>query len=233
MISATRILLPLLAVAAAAGMSPADKAVTEPVRSLLSSDPGLVAQARSELLSARKAQVAGLIEIVEDKNWHGYEQATVQAAIQILGEWRAVEAIDALVGIIGYPEVRAVGRPPSRGYVSAATGWPKLLWEETSESSPAEALVKIGEPCLPSILRKISQTDNYTELKQSLKVLYFLRGRHGAESALKAAGAGVDGAPAARLAKALHMLKEAPERAHVPARLRAYLPAVSPQASSE
>lgn len=233
MISATRILLPLLAVAAVAGMSPPDEAVTEPARGLLSSDPALVAQARNEILSARKAQVAGFVEIVEDKNDHGYELPTVRAAIRILGEWRAVEAVDPLVGIIGYPEVRALGRPPSRNYLSAANAWPSPFWEEPPQASPAEALLRIGQPCVPSVLRKISQTDNYTELVQCMKVLYFLRGRDGAESVLKAAGAGMDGAPAARLAKALDMLKEAPERANVPPGLRAYLPAVSPEAGGE
>jgi len=196
------------------------------VDSLISSDPVHIERVKEDMLATRKERVEGLIGIIKDKDLLWNRPPTVMAAVQILGEMRAVEAAKPLVDIIRYPDVRPPWGP--RQY-NSRTPWPKRMWplpwwSAPEEGSVCEALVKIGRPCLPAVLETLSWTDDPTHTGRCLQVLYFVLGRDGAESALRAAVAGKEEAPTARLGKALERLKNAPETAEVPPRYTRYLP---------
>jgi hypothetical protein len=192
---------------------------------LISTDAAVVERARGEIVAIHKERVGALIYIIKDNDLLWNKPPTVGAAVQILGEMRAVEAAEPLAAIIGYPDIRPPGGPPFRQYVHR-TPWPTPWWSAPDEGSVADSLLKIGRPCLPAVLTKLSETDSTIETELCLKVLFFLTDRDGAASALRAAGAGKEGAQAARLAKALESVKKAPERPEVPERLRAYVPRV-------
>ncbi len=155
----------------------------------MSPDPAVVQRTREDVLAAHGERVRALVDVVEDKDLLWNKPSTVMAAVELLGEMRAVEAAEPLAAIIGYPDVRPPGGPPFRRFIHK-TPWPVPWWSAPEEGSIAEALIKIGRPCLPAVLKKLGETSNPVETEPCLKVLFLLTGRDGAESALKGAGAG-------------------------------------------
>lgn len=196
------------------------------------SDTALVRRTKEDMLAAHNERVQSLIDVIEDEDFLWNWPSTVMAAVEVLGEMRAVEASERLVAIIGYPAIRPPGGPPVRQFIHR-TPWPTPWWSPPDERTVADALLRVGRPSLPAVVEKLGETSNPVEIEACLQVLFFLTGREGAESALRAASVGKDGAPAARLAKALGMLKDAPAEPSVPPRLRVYLPSVVPKAGGD
>lgn len=141
---------------------------------LLSKDGIEIKEAQNQLLAARKDLIARLISIIEDKENRVKGQASVRAAIFLLGEMRSVEAIEALVEHIGFPFVYE-GEPM---IVDIEGGMIHRGLKGIGKTYPAvSALIKIGEPCLDDVITKISSTDHVSEEKACLGMLVGLRQR--------------------------------------------------------
>lgn len=144
---------------------------------LLSNEWTEIKEARDELVTARKSLIAGLIKIVEQKENRIKKEPSVRAAIFVMGEMRAVEAIEMLVDHIGFPYVQEGGDEPRPG-PPAGMGSLKRGLRGAQKTYPAvAALVKIGEPCLGAVITKIASTENVNERKACLGVLLGLRQR--------------------------------------------------------
>jgi len=142
------------------------------VQRLMSKDGEILFPARDELVAARKQLIGELIAIIEEKENRIGKQASVRAAMYVLGEMRAVEAIDVLVEYIGFPRVMGVGEPVVTD-VSASMLSHNL--KDTREIYPAvDALIKIGEPCLDTVVAKLGSP---VSIRACLAVLVGLRGR--------------------------------------------------------
>jgi hypothetical protein len=140
--------------------------------------------AESAILTTRKNTIDALLCLLQERGIAGRDTDSVRRAIYILGEMRATNASEDLVDAIVFPVVIAGnGRPklvPQR--MGSA-----LLETKGEEKYPAvEALVKIGEPCLPFVLRKIVNTKNDFELRACLRVLTELKGNAKAVETLEA-----------------------------------------------
>jgi len=141
-------------------------------------------QAEEELLARRRRTVAGLVELLRDRDVLANRRAVAQSAIYLLGEMRAVEAVPALVDIVAYPA--GVSGPEGHRMFEVPPA-PRLWWREPPERSPATALIKIGHPCLPAVVEKLRQTGSLTEMKACLDVLYRLLERERALDELQTA----------------------------------------------
>jgi len=155
---------------------------TTSVERLLSKDGQEIYEAQNELLTARKDLIARLINIVKNNENRLKRQASVRAAMFILGEMRAVEAIEALVEHIGFPFVYE-GEPM---IVDIEGGMIHRGLKGIGKTYPAvSALIKIGEPCLGDVITKLSSTDHLLEEKACLGVLVGLRQRDSVIEMLK------------------------------------------------
>lgn len=144
---------------------------------LLSKDVIAIKKAQNELIAARKNLISGLIKIVEQKENRIKKDASVRAAIFVLGEMRAVEAIELLVDNIGFPYVKEPWSEPRPG-PPAGMGTIRPGLSGIQKTYPAVgALVKIGEPCLCHVIDKLSSTGGVSEQKACLGVLVGLRQR--------------------------------------------------------
>ncbi len=158
---------------------------TTAVERLLSKDGQEIYEAQNELLTARKDLIARLINIVKNNENRLKRQASVRAAMFILGEMRAVEAIGVLAEHIGFPYIREPGGEPRPG-PPVGMGTIRRGLKGTQKTYPAvEALVKIGEPCLDDVITKLSSTDHVLEEKACLGVLVGLRQRDSVIEMLK------------------------------------------------
>jgi len=155
------------------------------VERLLSKESEEIYEAQNELIRARKDLIARLINIVDEKENRLTRRASVRATIFILGEMRAVEAVQVLVGHIGFPYVYEYTAGESIP-VDADGG---TLWrgiKGIQKTYPAvKALIKIGEPSLDDVINKLSSTDHLTEQKACLGVLVGLRQRDSVIEMLK------------------------------------------------
>ena len=142
---------------------------------LLSKDPVQVNQARDELVLARRDLIGQLKRIIEDPNNRAYKSPSVEAAMFILGEMRAFEAVDVLVEHIAWPIVQKPDEPRhpweirSRYMVTTLAsfrGFPSV-----------DALVRIGEPSVDPVFRRLTAARGEFELKAYLSVLIWLRDR--------------------------------------------------------
>jgi len=162
----------------AAGVQPE---VKEPaINRLLSNDATVIQEARQELSAARHDLIWQLVSIVDDGDNLRTRPASVQAAMFLLGEMRATEAVKALVEHIAFPIVLLpIGEPAPGLFLGTHQG------PDFSEWLPAvEALTKVGEPCLTELLDKLSATDNILEQQACLCVLTELRERDAASAML-------------------------------------------------
>jgi hypothetical protein len=144
------------------------------VERLLSEETAEIAEATEELIETRKQLIRQLIELIENEQNRQLRHPCVRSAIYILGEMRALEAIDVLVEHIRYPEgivvdglIIDVGPALLRG--GGVSGIERIC--------PAvPALIKIGHPCLGKVMTKLYSTEPSYEVDGCLAVLIGLRG---------------------------------------------------------
>jgi hypothetical protein len=85
--------------------------------------------------------------------------------------------VEALVSNIGFPVVSRESDPDVPRHVGMG---------DFGKPLPAvDALIKIGEPCLIRIIKKIGEADHVTEHKACLRVLLALQGRETTEAMMK------------------------------------------------
>jgi len=157
-------------------------AVHSGIEQLLSKDYKTVMAAKEEILAERKALVQSLIDILESEEYEPGKDFALQAAMEILGEMRAVEAVPLLAANIGFPHVLASGVEPVAGMTVLQV---YMFGNTPLERMPAvHALVKIGEPAIPKVLAKLAQTGDSTESKHCLRVLLELKGTEGTAALL-------------------------------------------------
>ena len=143
-----------------------------PLERLFSKDIIEIKMAQDELIAVRKDLIARLIDIIKVKENRLRNQASVKAAIFILGEMRALEAIEVLVDHIGFPDVYE-GKPLT---VNIEARMLHRGIKNIGEVYPAaEGLIKIGEPCLDPVIIKLTSSVSATEQKACLAVLVGLR----------------------------------------------------------
>jgi len=164
--------------------SPQKEEKPTPVERLLSKDGKEIYEAQNELFTARKDLIGQLINIVKDKQNRLRRRASVRAAMFILGEMRAVEAVQVLVDHIGFPQVYEYTGESIP--VDAEGGMLHRGIKGFQKTYPAvKALIKIGEPCFSDLISKLSSTDHMTEKKACLGVLVGLRQRDSVIEMLK------------------------------------------------
>jgi hypothetical protein len=189
------------------GALPATKKISTLER-LLSNDVNVIEEAKDELIATRRNLIEGLIKIVNQKENRIKREASVRAAIIVLGEMRAVEAVELLVDNIGFPYVMEPWSEPRPG-PPAGMGTIGLGLSRIQKTYPAVgALVKIGEPCLNAVINKIASTENVNEQKACLGVLINLKPRNSVICMLEdAANKETDTKKKDRLQHSLDMLK--------------------------
>ena len=146
------------------------------IERLLSGDVQEIRKVRDELLADRADLIARLVSIIQDEDNLRTRYVSVSAAMFILGEMRATEAVEPLVKHIAFPWVVPPGGEPRPGPpLGSSVVRP---WWRAQETHPAvEALVKIGEPCLPEVLNKLASTGGGSEEASCLCLLVGLRER--------------------------------------------------------
>jgi len=144
---------------------------------LLSDDTHEIREAENEIITSRKRLIEDLKSMVGKSENRTRRQLSVRAAILILGEMRAVECVELLVQNIEFPYVREPDSEPRPGPPVGA-GTIGVGLKAVERSYPAvQSLVKIGEPCIDEIMKKLSVTNNVAELNACLAVLVGLRDR--------------------------------------------------------
>lgn len=140
--------------------------VADATSRLLSKDHKKREEAQHQILQSRSATIEQLIQIIKGAPKKRSDDDSVIRAMKLLGEMRAVEAIDVLTELIAFPYVRPWQQvdaifSPADASATIDKGYPA-----------AAALVKIGKPCIPSIIDR-SATSSYgiTERGISLSVL--------------------------------------------------------------
>ncbi|GAH57113.1 unnamed protein product, partial [marine sediment metagenome] len=139
-----------------------------------SEDSKGIKEAQDELIAAGGGRnvVAGLIAIIDEKENRVRKPASVYAAMTVLGEMRAIEAVDVLVGHIGFPHVYEGEPMPIFGGMGMMHDGLKGIERAYPAVRP---LIQIGEPCIGEVLRKLSRSDQRGERMACLGVLLGLR----------------------------------------------------------
>ena len=139
---------------------------------------------------SRQEKVEKLLRIIRDRDLQRDDPKQFLAAMQELGNLRAVEAIDDLVGLLTYERDWQRERRPA-GY------------EATSGSSPIPytgrhylatlALADIGEPALPELIKVIENHDEASletaNANYTVRVILLRHGGRNAEAFFKDAAA--------------------------------------------
>jgi hypothetical protein len=133
------------------------------VESLVSADVGIRSQAYRELSKGRERIVSKLIEIAGSDPVGGRQyDSSRRVAITLLGEYRAEEAVDALVRLLLYEEKPSFAF--SRDPVSMR--YPAAL-----------ALAKIGVPATQKTIVRLGETQDATEVELCVYILYRIYGK--------------------------------------------------------
>jgi len=186
-----------IGLAAAAEEKPSEDSAA---KRLLTQGGGVREEAQSELLAARAKLISDLSAIIRDHENQLWRTASVSVAMSILGEMRAPEAAEVLASYIAFPQVL-----PSDGrrlVMIVSTG-------STTHWRAAEALIKIGAPCVPAVVDKLAHTDNSDEGEACLAVLHALLERDSVSQVLeKAIARERDAKSRSRLEAGLTLLSE-------------------------
>ena len=166
------------------------KKQTHLVEKLLTKESAQITEARDALLAARKTEelTAQLINLIAEKKNRNEYIGGVEAAMFVLGEMRAVEAVPVLVEHIGYPHYCEPGEGPAGGYPGFSSGMLVRRVSEYVRIFPGvEALTKIGEHCLDDVVTGLAGAKSMVQAKPYLVVLVVLRERDSAVEILKEA----------------------------------------------
>jgi hypothetical protein len=209
------ITLGVLTVAHGTGAAP-DPAASSAVDRLLSGNAQERAAAEKELLDARMELVSRLISLAKDVDNQNKRKESVCAAMFVLGEMRAPEAVDMLVSLAAFPKSNVSGD----GYLPApfyGMGTTEQTYKERQyavfmqcplkDLAAVQALVKIGEPAVGPIMKKLSITEMDIKRYACLRFLVEVKGLDGAKRLLKEAlGKEGDEANRERLQMAIRLL---------------------------
>ena len=137
-----------------------DEEKKNPVKALSSNDERVRRAAYEEIVAARSATIASLIEVLKatkkGEDWLGLD-TPAKFAIKALGELRAEEAI---------PELLRWLLPPKGPYVA-----------RMAMTSPAgRALIKIGSPAVPEVLNVLAVEGGVIEQGLCVEVLVGIYG---------------------------------------------------------
>jgi hypothetical protein len=188
---AGRAMLPVLVVGlfmAACGGAPSPTN-TNGVQRLFSVEPGVAEATKKEILGARTQLINELLGPVKDAQNQKApsKRAGWLGCVQILGQMRAVEAIPALVEFI---EIDETIIQPNRAVVTVPGLDARDKWDDyrrpLSRWATVGALVSIGEPCLPAVMKRLSGASGDT-LGACCRVVLELKGKDGAAAPLKEA----------------------------------------------
>lgn len=138
----------------------------KPVDLIKADEPEKRIQGMKTLRQARQDIIQTLIPILDGQ----FSAEVKEDTAKVLGEYRAVEAVDALVRNIEL-DIR----------MRFIKGWLK----EEDIHPISHALVKIGTPAVPAVLMKITQTDNQALLKRCAQICLEIEGRDIAEIVIK------------------------------------------------
>jgi hypothetical protein len=180
-----------------------DQTRKEAVRLLLSESLDEPERGKQLILEERRELISQLSAIVSDPQNHVRHSYSVEQAMSVLGELRAPEATKVLVTYIGFPHVphpeagEYPGPPFSGGQLNKTI-------EQLLPAVPA--LIKIGEPCVDEVIKKLSTTDNLLEIKACQTVLKKLNQPPSVRARLERAIEGAAPRKREQLKKTLEML---------------------------
>jgi len=124
------------------------------VQAMASEQASVRYAARTHILADRDRTIKALVQIVEDPSLREPNPDAVLEAIRLLGRIRAAEAADSLLEVIDFTPPGYYGEASSDGAsLAKRLGYYGRRW--ASPSPAGEALVEIGSPTLPAILRYI------------------------------------------------------------------------------
>ncbi|MEX0655437.1 MAG: hypothetical protein WD151_15040 [Phycisphaeraceae bacterium] len=139
-------------------------------------------QVAEQAEEARSQRIAELIRIIETPRFHEGGNGA-HAAMQVLGEMRAEEAVEVLVRFIAFPYER---HPEAQelyfDYLSLAE--PETL---ATGLPPVRALVKIGLPSVGPVVRRYANTEASFERIACETVLRLLNEKYPIRSTVRAA----------------------------------------------
>ena len=125
-----------------------------PIDDLLSEQTRIRDHSVDAILRDRKSVIRGLIPLIDPANREKYSDETRCAAAYLLGELRAVEAVPVLSN--------ALADPPG----------PKEFSDGSRYDVPVfSALVKIGRPAVPAMIKNVEMSDDRILRKNSLDAL--------------------------------------------------------------
>lgn len=130
------------------------------IRDLTSSERQIRDVAVDAILAERQTAVNQLMQVVKGEEGQEYSFATRAAATYVLGELRAVQAVDVLVRALAEEEAMPFERSDITRY----------------DAPYFTALVKIGRPSVPAMIENIRTSDEDLLGKKSLDVLYHVLG---------------------------------------------------------
>jgi hypothetical protein len=147
----------------------ADQETSELVQRIRAKDSEVRREAKEEIIAGRKRTISALLDVVEDSSTNDHH--SVALAIFCLGEMRAVESINVLVEKIVFPYGgQGWGHPKFGGYSAGVEARSVREWYVA-----VDALLKIGEPCIPSIINRLSMANTRRENDACKALLLLLR----------------------------------------------------------
>ena len=149
----------------------ADRA--DPIKLLLSEDTKVRAEGQRRILMQTKTTVSQLAAIIDDPENHVHNSGAVQDAMRTLGALHATEGIDILIAYIGFPLVH---HPKAPEYPQSVDGG--TFGKPIEQLFPAVgALIEIGDPCVPRVIKKLGETKSVLEERACIAVLRRLSAR--------------------------------------------------------
>lgn len=137
-----------------------------PVEKIGSADLDLQKEGLLEIVTDRKARIESLIAVLDrgDKDARGTERTSLNAAIIALGELRAVEAIPSLLRYIVF-------------YTGDGAFSVNRMVSKDKKYAAVKALAEIGNPAIPSVMKKLSESEDDIVLVNCAWVINEIVGR--------------------------------------------------------
>jgi hypothetical protein len=146
------------------------ESVSDPVELLITGETDEQWDAERRILKERRELVEALCQVVRDRGKHDTSSLAAAHAIRILGEFRAPEAIDALVDAIAFPLIVKRGERPR-----LPDGLPRDI---ATRHHAVMALLLIGEPSVDKLLWKLATSEEPLEVQLCQETLVRINKRH-------------------------------------------------------